>query len=209
MTRLERDAAALCERAVALGARAARPLPALEVVVDPRVVLKCRVPLCAGYGRNLMCPPFAPTGEQFAAALRRYSLALVAQQGIPLTATDVQRRYDGKGIDELQASKAYQGALAAGQNDFAAVLDGLEREALSLGYVFAAAFGGGECRLCETCVAAVTGASTTAPCRKPFRARPSMEAVGIDVLATAAAAGLPIQMPAGDDPVWTGLLLLD
>jgi predicted metal-binding protein len=36
-----------------------------------------------------------------------------------------------------------------------------------------------------------------------------MEAVGIDVLATAAAAGLPIQMPAGDDPVWTGLLLLD
>jgi predicted metal-binding protein len=36
-----------------------------------------------------------------------------------------------------------------------------------------------------------------------------MEAVGVDVLATAAAAGLPIQMPATDDPVWTGLLLLD
>ena len=95
------------------------------------------------------------------------------------------------------------------QNDFAAVLDGLEREALSLGYVFAAAFGGGECRLCEACVAADTGTSTTAPCRRPFQARPSMEAVGIDVLATAAAAGLPIRLPATDDPVWTGLLLLD
>ena len=85
----------------------------------------------------------------------------------------------------------------------------LEREALYLGYPFAAAFGGGECRLCEACVAAGTGLSTTEPCRKPFRARPAMEAVGIDVLATAAAAGLPVQMPAADDPVWTGLLLLD
>ena len=58
-------------------------------------------------------------------------------------------------------------------------------------------------------MAAATGTSTSEPCRKPFRARPSMEAVGIDVLATAAAAGLPVQMPATDDPVWTGLLLLD
>jgi len=80
---------------------------------------------------------------------------------------------------------------------------------LALGCAFAAGFGGGECRLCEACVAVQTGTSTREPCRQPFRARPSMEAVGVDVLATAAAAGLPIQMPATDDPVWTGLLLLD
>jgi predicted metal-binding protein len=156
-----------------------------------------------------MCPPFAPTAEQFADTLRRYALALVVQQAIPLTAAEVARRYRGKGIGELVASTAYQRALAASQNAFAAVMGALEREALGLGYAFAAAFGGGECRLCEACVAAATGTSTSAPCRRPFQARPAMEAVGIDVLATAAAAGLPIQMPADDDPVWTGLLLLD
>jgi predicted metal-binding protein len=209
MVTVEQHARTLCERALALGARAARPLPARDVAVDPRVILKCRVPLCAGYGRNLMCPPFAPAAAQFADALRRYTVALVVQQPIPLTAADVRRRYRGKGIDELQASTAYQRALATSQNVFAGVMGALEREALDFGRAFAAAFGGGECRLCEACVAAVTGTSTTAPCRKPFQARPSMEAVGVDVLATAAAAGLPVQMPATDDPVWTGLLLLD
>jgi predicted metal-binding protein len=209
MVTAEQHARELCERAVELGARAARPLPAGDVVVDSRVTLKCRVPLCAGYGRNLMCPPFAPTAAEFAAALRRYTVALVVQQAIPLTAADVRRRYRGKGIDELQGSMAYQRALAASQNAFAGVMGALEREALDLGHAFAAAFGGGECRLCEACVAAATGTSTSEPCRKPFQARPSMEAVGVDVLATAAAAGLPLQMPATDDPVWTGLLLLD
>ena len=36
-----------------------------------------------------------------------------------------------------------------------------------------------------------------------------MEAVGIDVVATAEAAGLKLEIPAGDSPRWTGLLLID
>jgi len=47
------------------------------------------------------------------------------------------------------------------------------------------------------------------PCNHPFEARPSMEAVGIDVVATAAAAGLAIELPAAEHPRWTGLLLID
>ena len=43
----------------------------------------------------------------------------------------------------------------------------------------------------------------------PFEARPSMEAVGIDVVATAEAAGLSVELPAEDHPAWTGLLLID
>ena len=48
-------------RARALGAGSAAPLPARAVVVDERVNLKCRVPLCASYGVNLMCPPNTPS----------------------------------------------------------------------------------------------------------------------------------------------------
>ncbi len=209
MTKVEQQAQALCERAVELGARAARSLPARAVVVDPRVTLKCRVPLCTGYGRNLMCPPFVPTAAEFAATLSRYTVALVVQQPIPLTATDIASRYAGRGLGELTANADYQGVLAASQNALDTILTALEAQALAEGCAFAAGFGGGECRLCEACVAAQTGTSSTEPCRRPFLARPSMEAVGIDVLATAAAAGLPVQMPATDTPVWTGLLLLD
>ena len=36
-----------------------------------------------------------------------------------------------------------------------------------------------------------------------------MEAVGIDVVATAEAAGLSVELPANDHPAWTGLLLID
>jgi predicted metal-binding protein len=208
MTGADADVRALCDRAVALGARAARPLAADEVVVDPRVTLKCRVPLCASYGRNLMCPPFVPSADEFAATLRRYTLALVVQQAIPLTAAELEQRYEARGLAGLTASAAYQRALGDSQNAFGEVMTALEREALGLGYAFAAAFGGGDCCLCEACVAARSGIATTEPCRHPFLARPSMEAVGVDVLATAAAAGLPVQMPAADDPVWTGLLLV-
>jgi predicted metal-binding protein len=36
-----------------------------------------------------------------------------------------------------------------------------------------------------------------------------MEAVGIDVVATAEAAGLVIELPADEHPAWTGLVLID
>ena len=70
MTTVDLSVKALAGRAVELGAAAARPLSAREVVVDPRVRLKCSVPRCSGYGRNLMCPPFVPTPDEFARRAR-------------------------------------------------------------------------------------------------------------------------------------------
>jgi len=211
MTITVKDLKALCDRAVALGAGAARPLSVREVVVDPRVLLKCRTPLCASYGRNLMCPPHVMSPHEFAAALQRYSDGLVVQRAIPMTAADVKRRFRGKGLAQLVQSKAYQKTLADSQNAFVELLTALEAEAQGMGHRFAAALAGGDCCLCEVCVAAAPGAGRDADlaCLHPFVARPSMEAVGIDVVRTAQAAGLPIEMPAGEHPVWTGLLLVD
>ena len=72
-------------------------------------------------------------------------------------------------------------------------MSALEREAFRLGYRFAAAYAGGDCVLCEVCEGIEDGV-----CRHPFEARPSAEAVGVDVIATARAAGLDIEMPAVD-----------
>ena len=213
-------------RARALGAGSAAPLPARAVVVDERVNLKCRVPLCASYGVNLMCPPNTPTAAETRTALARYSDTLVVQLDIPLTQAAVDEVLEGMGYAESQApaapagptgaaaggghnggsaqTAAYEARLRDSQNEFARLMTALEAEAFKMGYRFAAAFAGGDCVLCDVC-AGVNGQ----PCNHPFEARPSMEAVGIDVVATAAAAGLAVELPAVEHPRWTGLLLID
>ena len=209
-------------RARALGAGSAAPLPARAVVVDERVNLKCRVPLCASYGVNLMCPPNTPTPAETRAALARYSDTLVVQLDIPLTQKAVDEVLEGMGYAESQApgaagaadaagnggrnaqTAAYEARLRDSKNEFARLMTALEAEAFKMGYRFAAAFAGGDCVLCDVCAGA-----TGEPCNHPFEARPSMEAVGIDVVATAAAAGLAIELPADEHPRWTGLLLID
>ena len=206
-------------RARALGADSAAPLPARAVVVDERVNLKCRVPLCASYGVNLMCPPNTPTATEARAVLARYSDTLVVQLDIPLTQAAVDEVFDGIGYAESQAPGAaadpagdrgdaqaasYEVRLRHSKNEFARLMTALEAEAFKMGYRFAAAFAGGDCVLCDVC-AGVDGQ----PCKHPFEARPSMEAVGLDVVATAEAAGLVVELPADEHPRWTGLLLID
>ena len=219
-------------RARALGAGSAAPLPARAVVVDERVNLKCRVPLCASYGVNLMCPPNTPTAAETRAALARYSDTLVVQLDIPLTQAAVDEVLEGMGYAESQApgaaprpaagtaegaaaggngggaggkaqTAAYEARLRDSKNEFAGIMTALEAEAFKMGYRFAAAFAGGDCVLCDVCAGATGG-----PCKHPFEARPSMEAVGIDVVATAEAAGLVVELPADEHPRWTGLLLI-
>ena len=193
----------MVSRARVLGADAAAPLPAQAVVVDERVSLKCRVPLCGHYGVNLMCPPHVPTPAETREALKRYSDTLVVQQDIPLTQAAVDEvvaaAEDGDG-----PAGAAEDSLRDSQNRFAELMSALEAEAYRMGYRFAAAFAGGDCVLCDVCAGVAGG-----QCKRPGEARPSMEAVGIDVVATARAAGLKLEVPAGDTPRWTGLLLID
>lgn len=183
-------------------------------MVDERVRLKCRVPLCEHYGSNLMCPPFVPTPDETRAVLARYDKALVVQRGIPLTQAAVTHefgadgyaagRQGGDGRAEPDSRGWYDLAVRTSKNEFAEVMTALEAEAFRMGFRFAAAYAGGDCTLCDTCVG-----QSGAACRHPFAARPSMEAVGIDVVATAAAAGLVVTLTSVDRPMWTGLLLID
>ena len=80
----------------------------------------------------------------------------------------------------------------------------LERFAFLKGYYKAFAFHSGPCDLCAEC-------DVEAPCCHPTEARPSMEACGIDVFATARAAGLPIDVVSGKEqqPDFYALLLLE
>jgi len=80
----------------------------------------------------------------------------------------------------------------------------LERMVFLAGYYKALGLGSGPCHLCDRC-------NIDARCLHPYLARPSMEACGIDVYATARANGLSIEVvrsrkEKGD---YFGLVLVD
>lgn len=76
------------------------------------------------------------------------------------------------------------------------------RMAVADGFYKAIAFGTGPCMQCADC--------SVADCPRPASVAPSMEACGIDVVATVRAAGLPIEVPPrpGDELNCYGLILL-
>lgn len=198
------DLKQLCETALANGAVGAKVLGVRGVVMDPRVRLKCMVPTCANYGRNLMCPPNTMPMDEFAQVLKRYLHVIVVQYPIPLDQTFMERS-KGKKLEDIYEGGEYFQRLLKSETEFMDILGSMEKTALELGYRFAAAFTGGPCRLCDECV----GQGSGERCRHPFRSRPSMEAMGIDVFLTAKNAGLPFEIPAKDRPVWTGMVLID
>ena len=76
---------------------------------------------------------------------------------------------------------------ARGGTDVKEVVVALEREAFLAGHYKAFAMGAGPCRLCPEC-------DVTGPCRNNDRARPCMEASGIDVFQTARTNGFEIKV---------------
>ena len=49
--------------------------PQDKVVVEDRVVLKCKVG-CNNYGKTLACPPYTPSAEEFRKIVSEYSYAM-------------------------------------------------------------------------------------------------------------------------------------
>ena len=93
----------------------------------------------------------------------------------PYTPTPVQTR---EMLDGYEIAILIHGDKTV---DIRHVVATLERE------LFLAGLACGPCRLCEEC-------SFDGPCRNADKSRPAMEAFGIDVYATARAAGFPIEV---------------
>lgn len=80
----------------------------------------------------------------------------------------------------------------------------VETELFFKGYYKAWGLGSGPCKRCEKC-------HNSSPCVNPQRARPSMEACGIEVFKTARYHGLPIHtiIKAGDPKDIYGIILVE
>jgi len=205
LQRLRADTKELCEIAIKSGASDAKPIKADQVVIDERVLLKCRYPPCMWYGQCLMCPPFTPSPQEFSRYLQKYRYAVIVQFEFPYPdelATKIKN--DDVTLPDLfrEMGHRLENSIDTAWKELHKIVSIIEREAFNRGYYFATGLVAASCRLCEKC-------NPNMPCRHPFEARPSMESVGIDVYATTKKAGLETTFVPRDKITLTGLVLLD
>lgn len=194
------------ETARELGATDARVFDAQDIVVDERVRLKCCVPVCRNYNVSLMCPPNVMPLDEFRDVLARFKKALLVQIAYNVPDWMLDRIHATEDLAALYKDETYlngwvQTYLAA-KNTLNTIANRIEAAAFKVGLKYATAFSAGKCTLCEAC------AGIGNRCRNPYKARPSMEAMGIDVGETARKAGLPFEEVASDRIVLNALVLL-
>jgi len=171
-------------KAIEFGASNAKILSVDDIIVDDRVVLKCQVPLCFGYNVCMNCPPHTLKPAEVRELLKGYKWAVFFTKDVP---AEVIVR-DKATIKERV--KVYQ--------DTFKIVNDVESMAFYDGYYLAFGFGAGSCLhtfcgLQDGCQVLDGG-----KCRMSLRARPSMEAVGMDVYRMVAEAGWDIY-PIGSD----------
>lgn len=199
----------LTDAARELGATDAKVIPASEIVVENRVALKCRAG-CIGYGKKLTCPPHVPTPDEFRKILSEYRYALLVKfvstaQAEPDVICSIYRYWldpEAPADKKAQAEKFWKDHFS-GTGSFAPMMLELERRAFNAGNPFALAFINGSCRLCETCNV------KAGICVHPTQARIPEHAVGVNMIATAEKAGMPIRFPVQGHPELMALLLID
>ncbi|MDR0372413.1 MAG: DUF2284 domain-containing protein [Nitrososphaerota archaeon] len=199
----------LTKLALEKGATDAKIIPANKVVVEDRVVLKCKVG-CNHYGETLACPPHTPTAEEFRKIVSEYSHAmfmkfttnasadaevykhLMTYQTDPAISPDIKEK----------AAKFWQNWKNDKQKMLQSVVD-LEKAAMKQGYSLAVSFISGHCQLCDKCN------TQTGICRHPELARWSEDALGVNVKKTAANAGIEFIFPFTKNADSFALLLIE
>ncbi len=160
------------ELALQSGASGAVYIPAGDISVDERVRLKCLVPRCIRAGETPNCPPYAPDLDLVRHALSRFSWAVLLKCDVG----PIEEYAPGRG-----ATKAEQRRVLSFHQKSGEIVCMLERQAYKDGYHLAMGLGGGSCKdyLCQGLMCQFLDSGR---CRFPQRARPAMEAMGIDVV---------------------------
>ncbi len=202
MTSEEQKLAQIVTTAMSLGACEAKIMDAKDIVVDKRVRLKCTIPICSDYNRHMMCPPNLMPVDEFADIVSLYKKALIVQIEADVDSSDKSSAPLSK---ELCNRLEMETKTNEWETKLHRLINKVEADAFKEGFYLAAGLIGGSCSLCQECVDPRSGK----PCRHPFEARPSMEAMGVDVVRTCKNVGLPLHLSSDMRIRWTGLVLLD
>jgi predicted metal-binding protein len=197
--------------ALELGATDAAIIPTSKVVVEDRVVLKCKVG-CTNYGKTLACPPHVPTAEEFRKVVAEYKAAVFIKFTTQIEADPDLRPYLSMNETEVAAAnkeilpkwKRFWKGWNDHKKDLLEVTLKLEKEAMNHGYPLAFGMVSGMCHVCEECSGVKTGI-----CIHPNQRRYSEEAVGVNVQATAEKAGIKMTFPWPKVPESFAMVLID
>jgi predicted metal-binding protein len=157
--------------------------PPKDTVVAQWVRMKCRFG-CPDYGKGGACPPNTPSVEECARFFQEYRRGVIF-------------RFEKK-VDKPEDRHAWTKKISLR-------LLALEREVFLSGMVKAFLLPMDSCQLCKDC----TG--SRAECKNPLKARPTPEAMAVDVYSTVLRAGYPIEVLSDYDKIMNryALLLID
>ena len=167
------------QRALELGATDAKVITSDMVLIDERVRAKCIHPLCASYGTNINCPPYAMDLDLVRKVVSKFRYAIFNKLEIPA------EKIAGPEAREKREWVPYT------RKNFE-IVGKIEGEAFHDGYYLATGFASGPCKrlFCpEIDCSALTAGQ---PCRFPLKARASMEGAGMDAYAMATKVGWDI-----------------
>jgi predicted metal-binding protein len=152
----------LVSNAESLGATQAKVISPATISVKDEIIELCKEPLCESYGKTINCPPHTMKPGVLRSKICNYKNAILFKIDVPTETLLSERRFD-------KFRKIYHIAIH------------LEAMAIEAGFKESRAFAAGSCKpvFCPDyqCQALLAESS----CRYPDLARPSMEAVGIDV----------------------------
>ncbi|MGB6680346.1 MAG: DUF2284 domain-containing protein [Candidatus Bathyarchaeia archaeon] len=196
--------------ALDLGAIEAKIIPAENVVVEDRVVLKC-IAGCPSYKKKLNCPPYAPTVDEFRKMLKDYRFAMLVKfkSNAEIKNEDVARsllrcQYDEEIPTPLkEEATKFLDDWKKDNRRFNQIVLELEKAAFNKGFTFAVGFSIGSCSLCEKC------SIENKVCIYPTMTRFPEHAVGVNMKKTVEKAGMTITFPFEKVPDPIALLLID
>ena len=199
----------LRKKAIELGAADAKIIPSNYIVIEDRVVLKCKVG-CTNYGKTLACPPYTPTAEEFRKIVGEYRYALFMKFEPAIYVDPEIKNYLSKKVDDpdipegaREKVKLFWTAWKEGKHNILSAVVSVEKAAMNEGYPLSIGFVSGACQLCEKCNV------ETRVCARPTMARYSEDAVGVNVKKTAKNSGIQFKFPIETTPVSFALVLID
>jgi predicted metal-binding protein len=198
----------LRKQSLDLGAVEAKIIPVTKIVIENRVVFKCKLG-CEKYGKTLACPPHAPSPDEFRKIVSEYKFALFMKFETKVEGDSELIKYLSKTDDpsiSVEMKTKVDKFWLAWQDEMKKMLEivhKLEKAAAKEGYLLAVGLVSGACQLCEKCNV------EKGICIHPTMKRYSEEGVGINVKATAEKADIKFTLPFNKNPETFALLLID
>ena len=198
----------LLEEANRLGAREAKIISPSKVVVEDRVLLKCKAG-CHMYGHKFVCPPHTPTPDEFRKMLKEYENILIVKFPAGAEAEeDVGRSLlrnlcaPDSSPDLRDRTRKFWDIWNGDKRRILLAMLELEKAAFNRGFTLAFALTAGSCTLCEKC-------NMDGSCTHPTMARYAEHALGVNVKKTLMNAGMSIKFPFEKHPEGLGMLLIE